>query len=142
MTTLHFNKLNKIKDQDWKTWTYLYACNREEMVINSNSSFTFLENKMCDALSDFVPFVQVKKREKHPWRSYTFRNVASWSATPPWVFFMFFKLYKWYQIAQSITIKKIWKGIKYNFSIQHSVACRKHFHEYHNKIFWIIDERI
>ena len=23
--------------------------------------------------------------------------------TPPWVFFMFFKLYKWYQIAQRIT---------------------------------------
>ena len=23
--------------------------------------------------------------------------------TPPWVFFMFFKLYKWYQIAQNIT---------------------------------------
>ena len=25
------------------------------------------------------------------------------SNTPPWVFFTFFKLYKWYQIAQSIT---------------------------------------
>ena len=24
-------------------------------------------------------------------------------STPPWVFFMFFKLYKWYQIAQSVT---------------------------------------
>ena len=23
--------------------------------------------------------------------------------TPPWVFFMFLKLYKWYQITQSIT---------------------------------------
>ena len=27
-------------------------------------------------------------------------------AKSPWVFFKFFKLYKWYQIAQSITIKK------------------------------------
>ena len=25
------------------------------------------------------------------------------SNTPPWVFFTFFKLYKWYQIAQRIT---------------------------------------
>ena len=25
------------------------------------------------------------------------------SNTPPWVFFMFFKLYEWYQIAQSTT---------------------------------------
>ena len=28
------------------------------------------------------------------------------SNTPPWVFFMFFKLYKWYQVAQNITYKK------------------------------------
>ena len=27
------------------------------------------------------------------------------SNTPPWVFFTFFKLYKWYQIAQNITVK-------------------------------------
>ena len=26
--------------------------------------------------------------------------------TPPWVFLTFFKLYKWYQIAQRITYKK------------------------------------
>ena len=25
------------------------------------------------------------------------------SNTPPWVFFRFFKLYKWYQIAQSVS---------------------------------------
>ena len=24
-------------------------------------------------------------------------------STPPWVFFMFFKLYKWYQVPQNIT---------------------------------------
>ena len=55
----------------------------------------------CDALHDLVPFVQFKKREKHPWRSVTFSKVASF--TPPWVFFTFFKLYKWYQIVQRIT---------------------------------------
>ena len=26
--------------------------------------------------------------------------------TPPWVFFLFFKLYRWYQITQSITNQK------------------------------------
>ena len=53
---------------------------------------------------DLVPFVQFKKREKHPWRSggglackFTKSN------TPPWVFFTFFKLLKWYQIAQSVS---------------------------------------
>ena len=32
-----------------------------------------------------------------------FQNVQTRSNTPPWVFFPFFKLYKWYQIAQCIT---------------------------------------
>ena len=30
----------------------------------------------CDVLQDLVPFVQFKKREKHPWRSVTFSKVA------------------------------------------------------------------
>ena len=30
----------------------------------------------CDALPDFVPFVQFKKREKHSWKSVTFSKVA------------------------------------------------------------------
>ena len=29
----------------------------------------------CDALRDLVPFVQFKKREKHPWRSVNFSKV-------------------------------------------------------------------
>ena len=58
-------------------------------------------------LLDLVSFVQFKKRQKHQWKSVTFSKVAgSKSNTPPSVFFMFFKLYKWYQIAQSITYEK------------------------------------
>ena len=49
---------------------------------------------ICGALRDLVPFVQFKKREKHPWGN-----------TPPLVFFTFFKLYKWYRIAQGINLK-------------------------------------
>ena len=30
----------------------------------------------CGVLRDLVPFVQFKKREKHPWRSVTFSRVA------------------------------------------------------------------
>ena len=33
----------------------------------------------CGTLHDLVPFVQFKKREKHPWRSVTFSKVAGWS---------------------------------------------------------------
>ena len=28
---------------------------------------------ICDALRDLVPFAHIKKREKHPWKSVTFR---------------------------------------------------------------------
>ena len=31
---------------------------------------------ICDVLRDLVPFVQFKKREKHPWRAVTFSKVA------------------------------------------------------------------
>ena len=31
-----------------------------------------------DALCDLVPFLQFKKREKHPWRSITISKVAGW----------------------------------------------------------------
>ena len=44
--------------------------------------------------------MQSKKREKHPWRSV---NFSTKSNTPSWMFFTFFKLYKWYQITQRIT---------------------------------------
>ena len=44
---------------------------------------------------------------------YNFKNVKNAnggvkSNTPPWVFFTFFKLYKWYQLAQHITIIFKW----------------------------------
>ena len=31
---------------------------------------------ICGALRDLVPFVQFKKREKHPWRSVTLSKLA------------------------------------------------------------------
>ena len=32
-----------------------------------------------DALLDLIPFIQFRKRERHPWRSVTFNQVAVWS---------------------------------------------------------------
>ena len=61
---------------------------------------------ICDVLRDLVSFVEFKKREKQPWRSVALSKVAECSFTKsnstPWVFFTFFNLYNWYQIAQSI----------------------------------------
>ena len=61
-------------------------------------------------LQDLVPFVQLKKREKNHWRIVTYSEVAellAWnftkSSTPPWVFFTFFELCKWYQIVENNT---------------------------------------
>ena len=48
--------------------------------------------KVWDAWREFVPLAQFKTREKQPLRSVTF---------------MFLKLYKWYQITQSITYEPI-----------------------------------
>ena len=39
----------------------------------------FMDSYKCDALRDLVPFVQLQKREKHPWRSVTFSKVAGFS---------------------------------------------------------------
>ena len=50
------------------------------------------------------------KHEKHPWRSVTFKVAGLNFNTPPWAFFTFFKLYKWYQIAQRITYANAEKG--------------------------------
>ena len=36
---------------------------------------------ICGTLSDLVPFIQIKKCEKHPWRSVTFIKVAGLKVT-------------------------------------------------------------
>ena len=55
--------------------------------------------EIYDVLRDLVPFVRFKKLEKHPYRSVTFTK----SNTPPWVFFTFFKLYRWHQITENVS---------------------------------------
>ena len=53
---------------------------------------------------NLVPFVQFKKREKHPWRSITFSKITLLKLTLlHGCFFTFFKSYKWHQTVQSIT---------------------------------------
>ena len=61
---------------------------------------------ISDALRDLVPFVQFIKRKTHGGMSLLkFKTHFTKSNTPPWVFFAFLKLYKWYQIAQCITLE-------------------------------------
>ena len=39
-------------------------------------TFANKSSSICDELRDLLPFVQFKKREKHPWRNATFSKVA------------------------------------------------------------------
>ena len=89
-------------------WLQYHTLNRLENQSDYSGHNTLCHTK-CGALRDLVPFVQFKKLEKHPRRSVNFRSNRLKPATlltkintPPWVFFTFFKLYKWYQIAQSV----------------------------------------
>ena len=67
-----------------------------------------------DVLCDLVPIAQYKKRENNhrgviPLVKFTKSN------TPPWVFFTFCKLNKWYKIAQSVSYIKTatkWKAFQ------------------------------
>ena len=45
----------------------------------TTSSPALFKAPICDVLRDLVPFVQFKKREKHPWKSVTFSKVAEFS---------------------------------------------------------------
>ena len=49
---------------------------------------------ICDVFRNLAPFVQFKKREKHPWRSDTLAYNFTESITSPWVLFTFFNLRK------------------------------------------------
>ena len=37
------------------------------------------EKQICDTLRNLVPFVQFKRREKHPWRTVNSSKVAGFS---------------------------------------------------------------
>ena len=42
-------------------------------------NLSYILNNKCGTLRDLVPFVQIKKREKHPWRSVNFSKAAGFS---------------------------------------------------------------
>ena len=50
--------------------------NLANLGVEITSYGTLLISIIFDVLRDFVPFVQFKKREKHPWRSVNFSKIA------------------------------------------------------------------
>ena len=89
------------------------------ILIRDNRSWSI--SSICYILRHLETFVEFEKREKHPWRSVTCSTKTN---TPPWVFFTFFKLYKWYQIAQRIIFSKLWSlFIKTTYSLIYVQLC-------------------
>ena len=89
-------------------------CNRRKNLLrtlaqNMVEDWSFTRIFICGALHDLVPFVQFNKRENTHGRVLILVNLQASACTftkintPLWVFFMFFKLYKWYQIMQRTT---------------------------------------
>ena len=68
--------------------------------------------KKKDVLRDLALFVQIKNVKNTYGGVLLLVNLLALacnftkSNTPPWVFFMFLKLYKWYRMAQCITYSK------------------------------------
>ena len=120
---------------------------------------------ICGALRDLVLFVQFKKRENtHEGALLVVKLQASScfftkSNTPPWVlFFTFFKLYQWYQIAQLITyvgesflrklltaksrwsIKYIWQGPRISWKLFFSQKVKARWMQTSKRIVDILTE--
>ena len=55
-----------------------------------------------DGVGDLVPFIQFKNVKNTHGGVLLLVKLQAKSNTPSWVFFTFFKLYKWYQIAHRI----------------------------------------
>ena len=80
---------------------------------STNSSFssskcqTFICKYICDSLRDLLPFKQFKKRENT--RGGVLLKVCNFikNNTPPWVFFIFFKIV---QILKNCTKRLIWQS--------------------------------
>ena len=113
--------------------------------MSKNRNFLLLLVYNWDALRNLVPFLQFEKREKHPCRSVTLNKFQASacnltkSTTPQWVPFTFYIWYKWYQIAQNITIRpqrdsittgkgltrSIYRGGRYRFTGSYKVIKSK-----------------
>ena len=80
----------------------------------------------CDTLRDLVPFAQFKNRENTHGGVRLLASNFTKSITLPWVLFRFFKLYRWCQIAQSITNgKNTWSNQSW---VQRVDPIRRHYY--------------
>ena len=80
------------KDFERRTFSGLFSTTVTFTVALTH--YNYITSHICGALHDLVPFVQFKKREKHPWRSVTFTLLKV--ALLHGCFSHFFKFCTWY----------------------------------------------
>ena len=82
------------EEQTWKVFFFIWQKTKQAFFLYQTGTWNFSIMETClycytsalfgwDALRDWVPFVQFKKRKKHPLWSVM---PATKSSTPPWVF--------------------------------------------------------
>ena len=78
----HFNRLERFQIilQIFYICLYLYFCFFCFCFFQFGFNYSYFIT-ISNALRDLIPFVQFKKREKHPWRSVTFSKVAGQQRT-------------------------------------------------------------
>ena len=97
--------------------------------LQMHDAFQRTLSNICDALRDLVPFLQFKERENtHGAVILSVKLQAeacnfTKNITPPWVFFTFLKLYKWYQIAQNATIDQSNIDFLQSFNLNITFQC-------------------
>ena len=74
-----------------------------QIVPKNTLSIEYCSMKICDILHDWCHHLRNSKNVKNTDGGMSLL-VKLQGNIPPWVFFTFLKLYKWYQIAQCITI--------------------------------------
>ena len=82
---------------------------------------------ICSALRDWYHLYNLKKSEKHLWRSGSFTK----NNIPPWVLFTFLKLRKWYQNEQRSSKFLKFATAKLHFNlfkkVTNELLCQKNF---------------
>ena len=107
VSNVNYDEIKQSLKPVWAMQSRMYVrCKVHKNFVDNCSSF----QPMCDALCDLCHLYNLKKTIKKPMEvlllvklQASTRNFTK-SNTPPWVFFTFSKLYKWYQIAQNVIL--------------------------------------
>ena len=111
--------------------------------------------RICDALRDLVLFVQFKKREKHPWRSFNFSKVAGFGLKAKercvglniklkthfyslQIFWLYFITYRNTNTAEIFAVTRNFTGSGSRRALRHFVICSVSFVSIRSVLYYVI----